>query len=82
MDLVSRDRTERDGVFEEKRVELEKRSNALIVDGKEEQGIRCFATSIYDESLYKVSWFTLRKGPPFESMALTHECPSSRRGHQ
>jgi hypothetical protein len=61
MDLVSRDRTERDRVFEEKRVELEKRSNALIVDGKEAQGIRCFATSIYDESLYKVSWFTLRR---------------------
>jgi Ras-related GTP-binding protein A/B len=54
MDLVSRDQSERGRVFEEKRAELEKRSNAVQVDGKEAKPIRCFATSIYDESLYKV----------------------------
>ncbi len=59
MDLVSRDRTERDRIFEDKRAELEKRSNAVMEDGKEAKGIRCFATSIYDESLYKVR-FCLR----------------------
>jgi len=77
MDLVSRDRAERDRMFEDKRAELEKRSNAVQVDGKEVKPIRCFATSIYDESLYK-AWssviHTLVPNASLMQSHLTHLC--------
>ncbi len=42
-------------VFEEKREELERRAEEVRPEGWEGKPIRCFGTSIWDESLYKVS---------------------------
>lgn len=46
---------EKEKVFREKKEELERRAEGVLVDGKLPNPIRCFGTSIWDESLYKVS---------------------------
>lgn len=45
---------ERQRVFQEKKEELERRAAEVKVDGEEAPQIRCFPTSIWNESLFRV----------------------------